>query len=375
MKKLAAKAKIKPIETNAGRMGRAETLSVTLLSLLSAGLFSRFSETSSGRFFSFLTRPAAILLSLLPVLIAALSLRSQSKGLGAKLRRGLRAFAPFAALPLAVSLVFAAALPLCEFTSFIRSFVFDGVPALSVLAFTLPVIACAALFGLEPAGRASRIVLPLALIALALAIVPAAPEFDPQRLGSFDLPSAAQSIFSDIRLFLPVLCALLINSGAADRPKHNGKNLACSAVVSAPHVLLALLSVGLVYPAKLLQGMTLPLARLNFLSVRQSYAMRLDKALVMVWLAGSMLSAAYCLYSAARLTASSLGTPIYGPFSLLYSFAAGALVLLSEKTEGAGEAVFRLYESFGFALPLPALLCALIPEKTPKGLKKINEAD
>ena len=345
-------------ETNAGRIGRAETLSVTVLSLISTGLFSAFEAGELGTgFAAVLTRPAALLLSLAPVLAAALTLRGNGEtGLGETLRMGLGKAAPIAALPLAFSLTLTAALPLAEFTGFIRSFMFDSVPILSVLAFVIPVFAYAALAGLEPEGRAACILLPLAAAALVIAILPAAHEFEPRRLLPFPSPGeAAKGVPAGVSLFLPVLSALLINLGGIGGAERAGRYAAVSAAVSAAVIFAALAALGLVYPAPVLRGMSLPLARIDFLSIKQSYALRLDKVLAMVWLAGSMLAQAYCVYSAARLMASSFGTPLYGPFALALSIAAGGLVLACENALGAGRAALRLYSRAGFLLPIPTL--------------------
>lgn len=324
--------------------------------LCAVGIFTRLPDTGP----HYLTLPLALLTSLVPAALVSRLLEKSGEGLGGALNRRLRGFAVPAALPLCLALTFTAALPMIEFTKLLRCFVFDGVSALSVIAFIFPVTAYAALVPARALGRTALIVLPLTLLAFAAAILPTAPGFKWDRLLQ-SVPNGAASeakyVLRETRLFLPIFAALLIDP----RVKRKEKTAARSAVPAAVIIAAVLVSVALIYPAEALARMTVPIARISFLTLKQSYAPRLDKVLIMIWLSGSIASAAFCTGSAGRLLASSSGGKGRVPFTLLFALAAFALTLASQRADGAGETLVRFHENYGALMTaVPMLLASLL---------------
>lgn len=348
-----------------GSIGAAECVALTFSSLCVNGIFSvdralAYNEGNS----TYIFIPAAILISLVPVILAARAMKkSGACSLGELFVSSFGKAAPLIMLPLAFSLIFCAAEPMIGFVRVLHVLVYDGADYMAILFFVIPVTVYMALKGLECMGRAALISAGIFLIFLAAAVISAAPSFEAYRLfpvmGEGALGTAGLSLSSTLYALGPY-SALLINCRGVRGPE-NASSYACrAALVSAPVCAAAHLALALVFPAGMLSKLELPLFRLGFLSLFQSYALRLDKLLIMAWLGTCMLQSAYCVYSAGILFADVFDQKDHRPPVLVF-----CLVFCSALMTGLGlggidtQSLRSAVSRFGaLAAAVPVLACA-----------------
>ena len=295
---------------------------------------------SSGNL-TYLELPLAILVSLAPVCLAAIAVRrAGDKGLPALLRFALGgAFGFFAALPIAAALVFCAAKPLSALVSALHGLVYEEVAYPRLLLFVLPVTAFMAWRGEKGLGRTAIVFSALLILTAAAAVGYSASGFEAYRLEPFpDLGEAAAFTGSQTLYALAPFSALLCFGG---RNAPSPKKAVTAGLFAALFCFVMQLALALVYPARVLEGLPLPLARMTFLNISQSYVLRLDKLLIMVWTAGCMLSGAFLISAASRLLAGS--GRAQKPVSLLLSSLTGVLILAEQ-----GGIFTRARDFFGF---------------------------
>ncbi|MBO4848083.1 MAG: GerAB/ArcD/ProY family transporter [Clostridia bacterium] len=322
---------------NEGRIGWAEGISVSALTLFSCGVFAldpSFAYENGN--LTYLSIPLSMLVSLLPVLFIVGSMKKTgSRDLASHMRKTMGGvLAPAAALPLVAALVYCAARPLINFTEVLHRLVYDGVSYPAILSFVIPVTVFIAWKGFESIGRLAVIFTGFIALSVAAAAISAAPSFETYRLyplysggtGSFVSFTASETL-----MFIPPLAALTVCGSGLNGAENAGKTAAVSAAAAAFAACAVQLAIGLVYPYRVLSGLLMPLYRINFLSLAQSYALRLDKLFIMVWLNGAVISAAYCIYAASRLFAGTFAmrdvTPAVAALSaaLLFTVMFGVL--------------------------------------------------
>ena len=362
---------------NQGRIGAAESICAAALSLFVGGVFAidPKSAYANGNL-SYLSIPASILLSLAAVILAALAVRrSGCEDLSGLARKTLgRAGGAAFAILLAASFVIAAAKPLSCFTEVLRRLVYDGVSYGSIYLFAVPAAVYAAWKGFESVGRLALIFTGPILVSMIAAVVSAAPEFDTGRLFPFPgntAPEFAGSVLSGTLFSIPPLAALAVNARGLGGPERAVRYAVPGAFAAAAAAGLAQLAVALIYPPKVLSGLLMPLYRINFLSLSQSYALRLDKLFIMIWLTGCVISTAYLVYSAAYLLTNAFDGRDVTPFVLTTALLTTAFSSLgftvSFKT---AETVTRLSDSWGFLLAAAPLLTVSVLGSLRKGGKK-----
>jgi hypothetical protein len=334
---------------------------LTGVSLLVCGLFTVEGGLAyADGNLTYLELPLAMLLSLVAALPAAFVLkRSGEETLPALFRSAFGGFGGRAfALPLAAALVFCAAAPLSQLVNALHGLVYSEVPPARIFIFVIPTTAFMAWRGAKGLGRTAIVVSALLAVSAAAALIYSAPGFETYRLTP--LPGI-QSVFAftgSHTLYALAPFAALLSSGGGEgkQPQKAAFAGLFAALISG----LMQLALALVYPARVLEGLSLPLARITFLSVSKSYVLRLDKLLIMLWTAGCMLSAAFLIRAAAGLTAPS--ERAQKPLSLVFCALAGALIL-AEVGGSMGE-ITRFVARFGWAFALAPLavlsLAALI---------------
>ena len=350
-----------------GRIGYAEGIALTALSLFINGLFSADSRTAYAHGNStYLSIPLAVLLSLILTMLLMNASRND-ESLPELMRRGTgKVGAAILSLPIAAAFVLAAAKPLTGFTEVLHRLVFDGVSYWAILLYVFPVTVFIAWKGFESVGRLALIFSGLILASVVIAAVSASPEFDSSRLypllgtGTREFLSftASETLF-----LLPPLLAAHINLRGLNGREHARKIVMISALSAALLIGLTQLALGLIYPYKVLAGLLTPLYRINFLSLSQSYVLRLDKLFIMVWLTGSVISSAYLIFSASLLITGAFGARKNAPAVLAVSFAVLAVMSLSFAAElNTAEALLRFETGPAPLLAaVPALLAAGAP--------------
>lgn len=325
---------------------------LTGVSLLVCGLFTVEGGLAyADGNLTYLELPLAMLLSLVAALPAAHALRRSGEEALPALFRAVfgKVGGALLALPLAAALVFCAAAPLSQLVNALHGLVYSEVPPARILLFVLPVTAFMAWRGVKGLGRTAIVVSALLAVSAAAALIYSAPGFETYRLTP--LPGI-QSVFAftgshTLYALAPLAALLSSGGGEGKQPKKAAFAGLFAALISG----LMQLALALVYPARVLEGLSLPLARITFLSVSKSYVLRLDKLLIMVWTAGCMLSAAFLTRAAAGLLTPS--ERAQKPLSLLFCAAVGALILT--EISGSWSGLFRFAARFGWAFALAPL--------------------
>ena len=346
-----------------GKIGIAEGCAVCVISLFVNGVFALDPGTAyEGGNSAYLSVPLSVLLSLMLAAFALLAMERAGEGsLDSLIGRSFgRIPGALLSVILALSFVLSAAKPLEGFVEVLHRLVYDGVSYTSILLFLFPAIVVIAWKGFESIGRIALIFFGLIFVSAAVAVISASPEFSSDRL--FPLPSTESFLgltrYEGLYLLTPS-AALLVNSRGLGGVGTTRRILAISSVTAALVIGLTQLALALIYPYRVLSGILMPLYRINFLSLSQSYLLRLDKLFIMIWLAGCAISSAYLIYSAALLTSRSFGAKDVTPAVLTLSFVLCALVFIGFEKEYA--AVVKLGELTGrWGFLLPALPLALV---------------
>lgn len=258
---------------------------------------------------TYIAIPLALLLSLAPVLLAARAMkRAGARNLGQLMRFSFRRVFCFAAsLSLAAGALFAAANPLADCARVLHKLVYDGAAYRSILAFVFVPLAVLCVKGLACITRTGLIMAAPLAASVAAALLTAVPGYDTARL--FPLPGceiidAASFTASYSFAFLPVLILSLV---FPQKPGTHSKTAVKAALFALPFITLSLLAVRLSYPAAMLGGISMPLYRMGLVRPGPGFLLRLDKLLIMLWLAGSIISTALLLRCAGELLSDALG--------------------------------------------------------------------
>lgn len=319
-----------------GRIGLSSGTALAALSLFNCCMFSVDSKTTySNGNSAYITLPAAVLFSLL-VLLPAMNEKNGGSGLSGLFTSAFgKALGIIASILVSVCFVLAAARPVTAFTEVLSRLVFDGVPYRRILLYIMPVIVFIAWRGFESVGRLALIFSGLVLVSVIIAVASAAPEFETYRLYPLPRidPETVRLSFSETAFAFPPLAALLINEEGLGGKANERKTAAAAAFFSAAVIAIVQLALGLIYPHRILSGLLMPLYRINFSSLRQSYALRLDKLFIMAWLTGCVVSCAYLVYSASLLLTNSFEARDVTPAV----FTVSAAVLFFVSAEFSGE--------------------------------------
>lgn len=312
---------------NEGRVGVTGAAALTSAAMITNGLFALDPEFAYAKGNSaYLALPLSALVSLVIVLLLLGSMkRAGSKDLAEHLQNRFgRMGALIAAIPIIAALVICAAEPMTAFMRVLHRLVYDGVSFYAILFFIFPITVCAAWKGLETLTRTAIILLSVMLVSFAAACLAAIPDFRAYRLypiigdgiRHFIYLSAAETL-----AFLTPLTAAAIHMQGMHGARSAQKVVLIASIASALVMGSVELAVSAIYPYKVLSGLLMPLYRINFLSLSQSYLIRLDKLYITVWLGVCVLSSAYMTNSAAHLFARSFRlrdvTPAVASFSLI----------------------------------------------------------
>ena len=281
---------------------------------LSLGVFGVFSVDGSvyaGFVPTYITVPAALVLSSLPALAVQAVLSRHKTAQNEKLFSSIfpKINSMFFALILSAALILSSAKPLSVFTEVLHKLVFDGVDVKLILAFVFPVVAYIAYKGADCASNTAIILaLPL-LLSLVLSIALSAESFDISRLYPFpgaSLEDSARHILSSSASFIPVMAGTVIISSGSD--SSGQASVSRALLIALPATAVSLLSIRLVYPAPLLVDMTMPLYRIGFLDPWPSYLLRLDKPFIMLWLIGCLTATAFCAAVSSHALSATVGS-------------------------------------------------------------------
>lgn len=322
---------------NEGRIGVTGAAALTSAAMITNGLFAldpefAYAEGNS----AYIALPLSAIVSLFAALALFASMkRSNSADLYGHLETSLGRYGALAAsICIMAAFMYCAAEPMIAFLRVLHRLVYDGVSYASILFFVFPMVVYAAWKGLETLSRSAIVLFAVMLASFAAAILAAAPDLEAYRLypimgdgaGHFAFLTAAQTL-----AFLPPLAAAAVNMKGMNGVRSAQKAALYASVVSAAVVGAAELALSAIYPYKVLSGLLMPLYRINFLSLSQSYLIRLDKLYITVWLGVCMLSSAYMVFSASHLFARCFGQKDVTPAAASFSLILLGILLISVK--------------------------------------------
>ena len=353
-----------------GRIGVTGSAALTAAAMITNGLFAldpEYAYAEGNSAYIALPLSAAVSLAITLLLFRSMQ-KAGSKDLAEHITSRFGSIGgALVSLPLAAAFVICAAEPLIPFLRVLHRLVFDGVSCASILFFVFPVTFFAAWKGLETLSRSALIVLAVVLVSLAAACLAAVPDFASYRLYPIMGDGAGHFVkltISETLAFLTPLTAAAVNMKGMQGARSAGRAALWAAILSAAVIGAVELALSAIYPYKVLAGLNMPLYRINFLSLSQSYLIRLDKLYVTVWLGGCMLSSAYMIYSAAHLYAAVFRqmdvTPAVASFSLLVL---GLLFVSVKAVYSFLEKTHRAVVRFGWLLAAVPVAAAILFRK------------
>lgn len=345
-----------------GAFGRQEGASAVAICMFGGSCFAFDSAAlfSDGNA-SYLTYAIALIASLLlfELLCAALNKRG---GLDLSSLVGGSVVKRFLTVPLMLSLLLAALLPMQQCLLTVTQYVFVDAKQASVCLYLLPCLTLLCLLGAEPLVRTARILLPVLGISILIALLSNASQMHAYRL--FPIPVGKpekllhESASALHRTVSPLLALLCIGDGTqrADAQKSAGR---IGAAVGAIAVLSMLLGLSCCFSYGLLQDMPSPFYRLLVEARTESPALRLDRAALFLWTACSLLGSAIEVFAAGVLLCRMFGVCDVRPVvCALSALCVSAVLLLYRDSEPAARTLSLLYRYgwIGAVVPLP-LLC------------------
>ena len=365
-----------------GSIGYAEAASLACISVCTNGLFSLDPESA----FSFgnttyLSVPLSCALSLAAFLCISESMRKCRIGtLFGLFERSFGAFFGAAAsLILCACLLFCAAVPLKSFALVMRELVYTDADVGTIFFFMMPVVFTLAWMGFETLGRTAKCYsIPLTL-SLAVLIIISLPRQQSYRLypvidGS--ITDFMKFSFSECVYAFTPLSALLICGKGMKGERTVKISGAMAAGIAGVICFAVLFMLARIYTADALCKLFMPLCRVNYLNAERNYALGADKLLVMLWVNGCFITAAFCIYSASLLLAQTFGQRDITPAAAFLSSTVCGIVLYSVKREDeTWNALADIFIKYGAAAAvLPQLAAALIAWIRRKGIDKENDS-
>ena len=195
---------------------------------------------------------------------------------------------------------------LLVFLRVLHTLVYDGVGYFSLLAFIVPAVLFIMLRGEEVSARTARCFSWVLLASAAASIASSASGFETYRLYPL-LGGSVPRLLTAVLTGMPVFVPPLLCAGLFGKERAGSRTCIVSALIAAGVTACALLASGLCFPSEMLKDMTMPLYSAGALDPRQSFVLRLDKLFIMLWLGGTMISAAHAGAASVRLL--KMGAP------------------------------------------------------------------
>ncbi|MBR0507760.1 MAG: GerAB/ArcD/ProY family transporter [Clostridia bacterium] len=265
-------------------------------------------------------------------------------------------------VPLVLALVLAAIRPLGQFLITITQYVFPDAKQVTVCLYLLPCLLLLTALGAETLLRTSRLLLPLLLLSVVGALLLGVGQYRTDRLFPIPLkdPMRIFSLSGSVQFSAipPLLALLILGEGTQDRMamRSAGRIGAIGGGLLASGAFFALAQS---FTYVRLRELTTPFYDM-LLAVRTvNPTLRIDRAVLFLWLTGAILTAAFYLYAASVLLCKTFGMRDVRPASFCISAIAVTLMLVLYYDTAATEAVRIAIARYGWALlsaPVPVLL-------------------
>ncbi len=271
------------------------------------------------------------------------------------------------AIPLILALTLAAMQPLESFLLTITQYVFTDSKQVGVCLYLLPCLFLLTALGAETLVRTTRILLPILLVSIAAALLSGVGQYHLYRIHPIPLSEPAK-VFTlagsaQIRAAPPLLALLCIGEGTQDRMAMRSAGR-IGAIAGGALAALALFALSMTFTYTQLKDMPAPFYRMLVEVRAENPTLRLDRAVLFLWLGGAVLTSAFYLYAACVLFCKTFRVRDSRPVALCLSGIASALILvLFYETETTAEILKHLYRDAWMLIGLPFPLILLKPRR------------
>ena len=345
-----------------GRFGRQETASAVLI----ATFFGCCFGTDSRMLYehgnaSYLAQILASIQALLLFEAIVWTLRMRG-GLDLSALIGRSRLKAAFAVPLVLALVLAAIRPLEQFQTAITQYVFPDAKQVTVCLYLLPCLLLLTALGAETLMRTSRLLLPLFLLSIVGALILGTGQYRADRLFPIPLkePMRIFSLSGSVQFssIPPLLALLILGEGTQDRMamRSAGRIGAIGGGLLAAGAFFALAQS---FTWVRLRDMPTPLYDMLVAVRTVNPTLRIDRAVLFLWLGGAILTAAYYLYAACLLLCRTFGIRDIRPAAFGVSASSVTLLLLLHSGTAAAETIGNTISRYGWVLisvPVPVLL-------------------
>ena len=266
------------------------------------------------------------------------------------------------AAPLILALALAALQPLEQFLFTMTQYVFTDSKQVTACLYLLPSLFLLTALGAETLVRTARILLPIMLLSIIAALFSGIGQYHLYRIhpiplrdpfGIFSLAGAAQ-----VRAAAPLIALLCIGEGTQDRMAMRSAGR-IGAIAGGLLATASLFALSMTFTYTQLQDMPSPFYRMLVEVRAENPTLRLDRAVLFLWLGGAILTAAFYLYAASVLFAKTFGVRDVRPVALCLSGIAITLILVlyynSETTAMILKMLYR-YAWVLISVPFPLIL-------------------
>lgn len=314
-----------------GTFGRQESAAIVLLASFFGGCFSFDSRALFGEGnASWMVQILALIQSLLLFEAVVWALRVRG-GTDLSALIGTARWKKAFAVPLILALLIAAIQPLGSFLVTVTEYVFVESKQVTVCLYLLPCLFLLTALGAETIVRTARILLPILVLSIAAALLCGLGQFRTYRLYPIPLDDPfrifMQSGSAQLRTCAPLLALLCIGEGTQDRLAMQSAGR-IGAIAGGILAAIALFALSLTFPYTELKAMPSPFYRMLVEVRAENPTLRLDRAVLFLWLGGAILTASFYLYAATVLFCKSFSVRDARPAALLVSGIAVTLMLV-----------------------------------------------
>jgi hypothetical protein len=345
-----------------GRFGRQETAAMVLIATFFGSCFGTdnrmlYEHGNASYLVQILASIQALLL--FEAVVWALRLRG---GLDLSALIGKSRFKAVFAVPLILALVLAAMQPLEYFLIAITQYVFTDAKQVTVCLYLLPCLLLLTALGAETLMRTSRLFLPLLLLSIVGALLLGIGQYRSDRLFPIPLkePMRIFTLSGTVQFSVipPLMALLCVGEGTQDRlaMRSAGRIGAIGGGLLASGAFFALAQS---FTYVRLKNMPTPFYDMLVAVRTVNPTLRIDRAVLFLWLIGAILTAAFYLYAACVLLCKTFGVHDIRPAAFCVSAITVTLMLVLYYDTNATETIRQAISGYGwilFSAPVPILL-------------------
>lgn len=350
-----------------GAFGRQESASVVLIAAFFSGCFGMDSRSvyANGNA-AWLVGVIAAVQALLLFEAAVWALRVRGGNDLSALIGESRYKKPLA-IPLILALLLAAMQPLESFLVTMTQYVFTDARQVTACLYLLSCLFLLTTLGAETLVRTARILLPILLLSIAAALLSGIGEYRLYRIYPIPLRDPVwiftQAGSAQIRAASPLLALLCIGEGTQDRLAMRSAGR-IGAIAGGLAAAVSLFALSMTFTYTQLKDMPSPFYRMLVEVRAENPTLRLDRAVLFLWLSGAIVTAAFYLYAACVLFSKTFGVRDIRPAALCMSGIVVTLILvLYYDSEATAAILERLYRDAYVLISVPFPLILLRPKR------------